>query len=619
MKTQSQQAQFRFIPVKQLSLSSLNVRKAAPTGIEQLADLIAAEGVLQNLDVYEPPQGERQKGTSHAVIAGGRRWRALQLLIKQKRIKSDFAVPCLIVSHERAIQISLAENCGREPMHPADEFDAFRSLFDAGQSIEDVAARFGVTPLVVQRRLKLANVSPNFIALYREGEITLEHLMAFAVTDDPARQQQAWDSLKAFERTPDGIRRVLTDREVSASDPIARFVGIKAYQKAGGIARRDLFDQEDEGSMLDGALLRQLAVAKLDKHALELKADGIAWVEVCPEFDYASRAAYGHVRMHSRAPTDEEDSQLKALRTRQAEIETQMEACEDDEDRQAAFSDEIEQLDERIDSLIAQREIPDPEQQASAGVVLSIGCDGKVRIDQGLLRPDDARRFTRGERSQAGAVIEKAPRVHSAALVRRLTAHRTLALQAELTQQPMKAAVILAHRLALHTFYYGEGSCRSPIKIHFPGTALKDHAADLEGSPAQLTLEAHHKALREKLPSEADELLPWLLEQSGADILSLLAYCTAVTADGVQSDEGPSDMDGLARAVGLDMRTWWTPNVASYLGSVSRAKILEAVKEAVSERAAVPLANLKKAPLAAAAEQQLAGSGWLPTILRNVA
>src|SRR6185437_9070684 len=195
--------------------------------IEQLAKLIHAEGILQNLDVYECPQGEGDERATHAVVAGGRRWRALRLLIEQGRITPDYPVPCLTVGYERAVQISLAENSGREPMHPADEFEAFRQLIDAGQGIEDVAARFGVTPIVVQRRLKLANVSPKFITLYREGEMTLEHLMAFAVTDDQERQEQVWKGLKAYERTPDGIRRALTQHEVSARACIARFVGIK--------------------------------------------------------------------------------------------------------------------------------------------------------------------------------------------------------------------------------------------------------------------------------------------------------------------------------------------------------------------------------------------------------
>ena len=102
MTIETQQAQFRFIGARHLSLSPLNVRKTATnSGIEQLADLIVAEGVLQNLNVYESPQGTGKTKTTHAVVAGGRRWRALQLLIKQKRIVPNYAVPCLVVSQDR--------------------------------------------------------------------------------------------------------------------------------------------------------------------------------------------------------------------------------------------------------------------------------------------------------------------------------------------------------------------------------------------------------------------------------------------------------------------------------------------------------------------------------------
>lgn len=269
-------AQFRFIPARCLALSSLNVRKSASgQGIEQLAELIAAEGVLQNLNVYE--QASEGAETTHAVIAGGRRWRALNALIAKKRIEGEYPVPCMIVSYERAVQISLSENSGREPMHPADEFEAFRRLIDAGQSVEDVAARFGLTPLIVQRRLKLANVAPAFIGLYRDGDLTLEHLMALAVTDDHERQTLVWQGLAAYERTPHGIRKALTEHEVPARAALARFVGVKAYEKAGGVVRRDLFE-EDEGVMLDRDLVRQLATEKLGKHAKRLKSEGLAWV-----------------------------------------------------------------------------------------------------------------------------------------------------------------------------------------------------------------------------------------------------------------------------------------------------------------------------------------------------
>ena len=48
----------------------------------------------------------------------------------------------------------------RQAMHPADQFEAFKALIDAGHGPEDVAARFGVTVKVVQQRMKLATRQP---------------------------------------------------------------------------------------------------------------------------------------------------------------------------------------------------------------------------------------------------------------------------------------------------------------------------------------------------------------------------------------------------------------------------------------------------------------------------
>ena len=89
-----------------------------------------------------------------------------------------------------------------------------------------------MTPLVVQRRLKLANVAPEFLVMYREGKsgLTLEHLMALAVVDDHQRQQQVWKELPEGRRSPDALRIALTQDEVPMSDPVARFVTRKAYE-----------------------------------------------------------------------------------------------------------------------------------------------------------------------------------------------------------------------------------------------------------------------------------------------------------------------------------------------------------------------------------------------------
>ncbi len=606
-------AQFRFIPARCLALSSLNVRKSASgQGIEQLAELIAAEGVLQNLNVYE--QASEGAETTHAVIAGGRRWRALNALIAKKRIEGEYPVPCMIVSYERAVQISLSENSGREPMHPADEFEAFRRLIDAGQSVEDVAARFGLTPLIVQRRLKLANVAPAFIGLYRDGDLTLEHLMALAVTDDHERQTLVWQGLAAYERTPHGIRKALTEHEVPARAALARFVGVKAYEKAGGVVRRDLFE-EDEGVMLDRDLVRQLATEKLGKHAKRLKSEGLAWVEVRLEFDYASRARYGRVRRTPRARNAQEQRRLDALRASRDHLQEQLDGSDGEGEAYDNMLAQLEDLDSQIDALEEQHMVPDAEQQSLAGAVVFVGPDGKAGIERDLLRAEDADRFERTQTETKGTASREAPRLHSSALVGRLTAQRTLALRAELVQQPMTAVVALTHRLALQVFYPYSASSESAVRISFGETGLAPHVEELQGTAAERALAARHMHFEGILPDEA-ELLTWLMEQSHESMLGLLAYCVSTCVDGVQRTEGPSGFDALAQVVRLDMTRWWRATAKSYFGSVPKSQILAVIGEAVSPTAAATLERLKKEALAEEAERLLADKDWLPSLMR---
>ncbi|MBH8321264.1 ParB/Srx family N-terminal domain-containing protein, partial [Pseudomonas aeruginosa] len=142
------------VPLSQLlpRRSKRNARKTPRLSIPELAASIARIGLLQNLVVILSADGEQ-----YEVVAGDRRLTALKLLAKKKRIAADFEVPCLLVPDASARTVSLAENLLREQMHPADQFEAFAALVKEGRPIEDIAADFGVSPLVVQRRLKLAN------------------------------------------------------------------------------------------------------------------------------------------------------------------------------------------------------------------------------------------------------------------------------------------------------------------------------------------------------------------------------------------------------------------------------------------------------------------------------
>jgi hypothetical protein len=145
------------------------------------------------------------------------------------------------------------------PLHPLDQFRAFQTLRQQGLSEEDIAARFFVGTGVVKQRLKLASVSPKLLDLYAEDEISLEQLMAFAVTDDHARQEQVWESLgRSYNKEPYYIRRQLTEGAVRAADKRAHFVGLDAYQAAGGLITRDLFEDDEGGWLQDPALLDRL-------------------------------------------------------------------------------------------------------------------------------------------------------------------------------------------------------------------------------------------------------------------------------------------------------------------------------------------------------------------------
>src|SRR5208283_1494968 len=134
------QGERRNIPFAHLFLSAYNVRKTTPSQLDELAGLIKAQGgVVENLIVYQ--ENKKGKATGRfGVVAGGRRLRSTGLLVDNKEFSDTHPMPCLIVTEDKAIELSLVENSGREEMHPADQFEAFRALIDSGREVKDVAA-----------------------------------------------------------------------------------------------------------------------------------------------------------------------------------------------------------------------------------------------------------------------------------------------------------------------------------------------------------------------------------------------------------------------------------------------------------------------------------------------
>ncbi len=272
----------RDIPFNKLVLSQSNVRRVkSGISIEQLAESIAQRTLLQSLNVRAVLDDDGNETGMFEVPAGGRRYRALELLVKQKRMAKTQAVPCVVREGGIAEDDSIAENNERVGLHPLDQFRAFQTLRNLGMSEEDIAARHFVLPAIVKQRLRLASVAPSLLDVYADDGMTLEQLMAFTVSSDHARQEQVWENVsKSGHDEPYQIRRMLTESTVCASDKRARFVGVEAYEAAGGTVLRDLFERDDGGWLQDVPLLDRLVTEKLKTEAETIAVEGWKWIAV---------------------------------------------------------------------------------------------------------------------------------------------------------------------------------------------------------------------------------------------------------------------------------------------------------------------------------------------------
>ena len=296
------------IPLDKLSVHEANVRQIkAGVSIESLAADIARRGLLQSLSVRPLVDEAGYETGLYGVQAGGRRLRALQLLVKQKKLAKNALVPCIVRTEGFVEADSLAENTEREALHPLDQFRAFAALRDKGQGEDSIAAAFGVTPAVVKQRLRLAKASLLLLKAYENDEIELEQLMAFCLIDDHERQDEVFIAIKtSWNKGPDAIRRMLTEKTVRADDRRALFVGAEAYKAAGGLIIRDLFDEDDGGWLQDVPMLEKLVAEKLAAEADTIKAEGWGWVEAAVDFPWNHERNYRALKPLAPALSEEE-------------------------------------------------------------------------------------------------------------------------------------------------------------------------------------------------------------------------------------------------------------------------------------------------------------------------
>ncbi|MFZ5747127.1 MAG: ParB N-terminal domain-containing protein [Pseudomonadota bacterium] len=628
-----------FIPLNKLKKHPKNARKTphSEASIEAKAASIAVKGILQNL-VVEPELDAEGQPTGFYLVSIGEGRRLAQLLrAKRKEIKKTEPIRCVIDTENDPAEISLDENVTREDLHPADQFERFHELAeDRGWGAEEIAARFGVTAHVVKQRLRLGAVSPKLMQVYRDGGLTLDQLMAFAITEDHARQEQVYENL-SYNKEPRIIRHDLMKSNVAATDRRAIFVGAEAYAEAGGVIVRDLFTEDRGGFYEDAALLDRLVIDKLDRIAAEVQAEGWKWVSVHIDYPHAHglRRAYPQPVELSEENAAAYDAAQEEYDRLSSEYESAEELPDDVDQRFGELEAEIERID-------AMRHAYDPDEIGRGGAFVVLSHDGTARVERGFIRAEDEKPepeeaedgASEGvedsgydeEGSDASALdaedeeAEEDDKPLSDLLIRDLTAHRTLGLRLAVGEQPDMALIAVTHALAAQTFYRGvEATC---LEIRPASAHLGGHADGIEDTAAGKALADRHAGWAADMPRDVADLWAFIAGLDQASVMALFAHCASLTVNAVKQPwerkpRAHETADRLATALSLDMTAHWTPTARTYLGRVTKAHILAAVREAVSDEAADRIVAMKKQPMAEAAEQLLAGTGWLPSLMRT--
>ena len=665
----------RDIPFDKLMLSQSNVRRIkAGVSVDELAEDIARRGLLQSLSVRPVLADDGTETGKFEIPAGGRRFQALSLLVKQKRLNKTTPIPCIVRdagSDILAEDDSLAENMQRVSLHPLDQFRAFVALREKGQGNEEIAAAFFVTPQIVKQRLKLASVAPALLEAYAEDGMTLEQLMAFTVNPDHDRQVQVWDVINSsWNKEPFQIRRMLTETSVRASDRRAVFVGVDAYEAAGGTILHDLFQGDDGGWLEDPALLDRLVTDKLQAEAETIVVEGWKWIEVSLDLPYGYSHALRRLAGDPAPMTDDEGAA-------HAKLLAEYRALEEEYAGQDEFPEEIDtrlgELEQAMENHEIRPLIFDQAEVVRAGAFVTLDRYGELAVYRGYVRPEDELWIetavqdgidpaaagqgdelttTDGNGSDAhgivGTIITSGGQPFGVGLaddeddgvlkplpermLTELTAHRTLALREAVGRSPDVALTLLLMKLVTDTFQSrgASGGCMeaSVRQVYMPA-----QAADLKDSPVAQAVDERHAAWEAELPLGDDATLwDYLTNLDQASRLSLLAHCLSFGINALHEKVNPYgagisangltrrmvQADIVAQAVDLDMvEAGWEPTVETYLNRVPKARIIEAVREAKGEGTAQLLDHLKKGEMATEAERLLKGSGWLPEVLRR--
>ena len=621
-----------------LRLSDSNVRKGnAEVGLEALAASIGEHGLLQPL-IVSPAKGRK---ALYDIHAGGRRWRAIGLLIERGALAKDHVVDVRLCGREDAAsrEISLAENLIREAMTPADEARAYADIISAGADAEAVARRFGVTARHVQGRLRLADLAEPVFAALAAGDITLDVAMAYGSISDRDRQQAAWERFSTGWQCDNAqaIRRAIAEEALCANHPIALFLGEGEYVGCGGRIERDLFAGEGEGLWLDGDLAKELALKKLNFEA-EIAALGsrLGWVKPC----LATHVGYEETKdLHAYWPRRAEPSVDAAARMLEISqrIEGLIVALDEplDDDELSGLEAEHDALEAEYERLEATEYLLPDEDKPNVGTFLVLGKDGKSQLLATFYTTAKPARSANtagiiADVTASGETDAPADVSLPRSLEEQMAKDRRDVLALHLAQDPALALDLAIFSLARDMAgHFGTNQTGCTIRV-----GDRHEPMGLTGipiSPVATELETIRSLLPNDWAREEDSFAAFLAFRAlNEDTRACwLAYAVsqsmkASLASGVYASEFQA---GLGELVGVNIARHWRPGAENFFDRIKKSQILGILGQFDAE---LPgrYATAKKAELASAASRLCAGDAitepsvkaralaWVPDAMR---
>lgn len=619
------------IPFAKLRLSDANVRKSASnaeTGLDALAASIAEHGLLQPL-IVSPSQSKK---TLFEVHAGGRRLRALSLLVDAGKLPKDHPVEVRLCDNEDAAarELSLAENLLREAMTPADECAAYRDIIAQGATTEDVARRFGVTVRHVQGRLRLADLAEPIFTALAEGAITLDVAMAYGATSDHARQLAAWERLSGSWQSDNAqaIRRTIADEGLAASDPVALLVGEAEYTAAGGRIERDLFAGDGEGTWLDADLARELATSKLQFEA-EVAALGtkLGWIKplLLTHVPYSESQALRSYWPQRQAPSAEARARMEELQARLDDLEGEMETADDDSHE--ALSAEYDTLSAEYDALSETPVVIPEEDRPSVGTFLLIGRDGQPRLageyyttakaksanpSNGSIRTQDD-----GDETGEASPTDVLPR----SLEEQMAKDRRDVLALHVASDPALALDLAIFELARdHAGHIGYNDTGCTIR-----TGDRNEPAGLSSiphSPVQEQLEAIRSGLDGSWATEDGSFASFLAfraldEETKAGWLAY-AVSQSLVASLASGTHRNAFQTSLGTHIGIDVAQHWRPGAERFFDRLKKTQILGVLGQ-IDPAMPSRYEGARKSELAGAATKLCAGETIIEPAIKQQA